>query len=235
MREIILDTETTGFEPSEGHRMIEIGCVEVFNHMPTGRTFHRYMNPERDIPEDAIRVHGITLEKVANEPVFAAIAEEFLEFVGDAPLIIHNASFDMKFINAELVRCGLSGLPFDRAIDTVGMARKRFPGSPVSLDALCRRFAIDNSNRTYHGALLDALLLAEVYLQLRGGREPGLALVNRGKGESGAEYIQIERPFREPRTHAPTVDELAAHRTFVAGKVKDALWLTVEDVSEPAA
>lgn len=235
MREIVLDTETTGFEPSEGHRMVEIGCVELVNHMPTGRTFHKYMCPQRDVPEDAVRVHGLTTEFLADKPLFEAICQEFLDFIGDAPLIIHNAGFDMKFINAEFALCGRPALPFDRAIDTVAMARRKFPGAPVNLDALCRRFGIDNSHRDKHGALLDSELLAEVYLELRGGRQPGLVLGGLGGGGDEAERVRIDRPFRAPRPHAASAAEQAAHRAFLEKKVKNALWLADEQaVAEPA-
>lgn len=231
MREIVLDTETTGFEPSEGHRMVEIGCVELLNHVATGRTFHRYMNPERDMPPDAERVHGLSSAFLADKPLFADIAQDFLDFVGDAPLIIHNAAFDMKFINAELARCGRAPLPMEQAVDTVMMARKRFPGAPVNLDALCRRFGIDNSHRDKHGALLDSELLAEVYLELRGGREPGLALASRGPA-GVVETVRVERPYRAPRPHAPSAEELAAHRAFIAKKVKNPLWARADAPAE---
>ncbi|MFA7430471.1 MAG: DNA polymerase III subunit epsilon [Rhodospirillaceae bacterium] len=227
MREIVLDTETTGFEPSEGHRMVEIGCVELLNHVPTGQTFHRYMNPERDMPPDAERVHGLSIDFLSDKPLFKDIAQEFLDFVGDAPLIIHNATFDMKFINAELALCGRAPLPFEQAVDTVGMARRRFPGAPVNLDALCRRFGIDNAHREKHGALLDSELLAEVYLELRGGREPGLELGAKGSSTM-VERIQVDRPFRPARPHAASPEEEAAHRTFLEKKVKGALWLADE-------
>lgn len=227
MREIVLDTETTGFEPSEGHRMVEIGCVELLNHVATGRTFHRYMNPERDMPPDAERIHGLSIEFLSDKPLFKDIAQEFLDFIGNAPLIIHNAGFDMKFINAELARCGLPPVPFEQAVDTVAMARKRFPGAPVNLDSLCRRFGIDNSHRDKHGALLDSELLAEVYLELRGGREPGLELGAKSGGVV-VERVRIDRPFREPRPHAVTAEEEAAHRAFLEKKVKGALWLADE-------
>lgn len=175
-REIVLDTETTGFEPSEGHRIVEIGCVELDGLLPTGKTFHVYINPQRDMPAGAYEVHGLSAEFLSGFPVFEAQVEGFLDFIGDAPLVIHNASFDMKFINAELTTLGRPVLPSSRAIDTLAMARKAFPGSPASLDALCRRFGIDNASRTLHGALLDSELLAEVYLELRGGRQPGFGL-----------------------------------------------------------
>ena len=183
MREIVLDTETTGFEPGEGHRIVEIGAIELFNHLPTGRTYHQYINPERGMPVGAFEVHGIghdILEvpgkavpggvTLKDKPVFARVGKAFLDFIGDAQLVIHNAAFDMKFLNHELERVGLPGLPFARATDTLMIARTKFPGSPASLDALCRRFGIDNSMREKHGALLDSEILAEVYLELIGGR-----------------------------------------------------------------
>lgn len=229
MREIVLDTETTGFEPSEGHRLVEIGCVELFNHVATGRTFHKYCNPERDMPEEAQRVHGLSAEFLAGHPCFREIVQDFVDFVGDSPLIIHNAQFDMKFLNAELVMCGRPPLPFEQAVDTVQMARRKFPGAPASLDALCRRFGIDNSSRTYHGALLDAQLLADVYLELVGGREPGLALATGGRDSGGAgRGIVVDRPYRAPRPHAATPEELAAHAAFVEKRLKKPLWHEME-------
>ncbi|MBI5164320.1 MAG: DNA polymerase III subunit epsilon [Magnetospirillum sp.] len=226
MREIVLDTETTGFDPLSGHRVVEIGCVELFNHLPTGQIFHKYLNPERDMPEEAFRVHGLSASFLANHPLFSAVAVEFLTFIGDDPLIIHNAEFDMKFLNAELVRAGLTPLPMKRAIDTVPIARKKYPGAQASLDALCRRFEIDNTHRTHHGALLDAELLAEVYLQLIGGRQPGLALAA-DKTPAQVVAAKIERLRRDPRPHAATAEELEAHAAFV-GKIKKAIWLKDE-------
>ena len=176
MREIVLDTETTGLKPEEGHRIIEIGALEMVNHVPTGKTLHLYINPERDIEADAIAIHGITNEKVANEPVFADIADQFLTFIGTSKMVIHNARFDMGFINAELERLGRPPLPLDQAIDTLDMARRRFPGGQASLDALCRKFNIDNSHRELHGAMIDTDLLADVYIELIGGKQPGLSL-----------------------------------------------------------
>ncbi|MBD3666369.1 MAG: DNA polymerase III subunit epsilon, partial [Kangiella sp.] len=176
MREIVLDTETTGISPDEGHRLVEIGCVELENHMPTGRTFHVYINPERDMPEGAFKVHGLSEEFLSDKPKFAEVADDFVAFIADAPLVIHNAAFDMGFLNAELKRSGRQVLPPSQAVDTLAIARKKFPGAQNSLDALCRRFNVDNSNRVKHGALLDSELLAEVYLELIGGREPGLSL-----------------------------------------------------------
>ena len=173
MREIVLDTETTGFEPSEGHRIVEIGAVELLNKMPTGRTYHQYINPERPMPKEAFEVHGLGDDFLRDKPVFKTIARDFIEFVGESTLVIHNAAFDMKFLNAELKSLGHPGLPMSQSLDTVAMARRKFPGAPASLDALCRRFGIDNSAREKHGALLDCELLAEVYLELIGGRQHG--------------------------------------------------------------
>lgn len=227
MREIILDTETTGFEPAEGHRLVEIACLELVNQIPTGRTFQRYCNPDRDMPEAAFRVHGISAEFLKDKPRFAEIADELLEFIGDAPLVIHNAEFDMKFLNAELAALKRLALPMDRAVDTLRLARQRFPGAPVSLDALCKRFAIDNSQRTLHGALLDAQLLAEVYLQLLGGPQTGLGLdreAERKSAEIAAAAI-ASRVIRPARPHSASPEELAAHAAFIA-KLKDAVWLS---------
>jgi DNA polymerase-3 subunit epsilon len=221
MREIVLDTETTGLSPADGHRMVEVGCIELVNHVPTGRIYHRYFNPERAMPPEAEAVHGLTDAFLAGHPVFAEEVESFLDFIADAPLVIHNAEFDMRFLNAELGRLGFPALPMSRAVDTVTMARRKFPGAPASLDALCKRFAIDNSRRTKHGALLDAELLAEVYLELLGGRQVGLALDVAAK--AGA-LIRADRPVRPPRPHAPTEAELAAHAAFVA-TLSDAIWL----------
>lgn len=224
MREIVLDTETTGFEPSEGHRLLEIGCVELINHMPTGETYHVYINPQRDVPEDAFRVHGLSTEFLQDKPLFADVVDSFLEFIGTDQLIIHNAAFDMKFLNAELALINRPVLPMTQALDTVAMARRKYPGAPASLDALCRRFNIDNSHREKHGALLDSELLAEVYLELRGGREPGLALLGKKAGDAD-DRVRIERPFREARPHAASAEEIAVHRVFLKEKVKNSVWL----------
>lgn len=231
-REIVLDTETTGMNPTGGDRVVEIGALELINHMPTGKTFHAYLNPERDMPEGAYRVHGLSIDFLADKPLFHEIADEMLAFFGDARLIIHNADFDMGFLNAELVRIGRDPLPADRALDTVRLARRKFPGAPASLDALCRRFDIDNAHRTLHGALLDSELLAEVYLQLIGGREPGLVLATSGgqtaeaqsdEGDPAAALLR-ERPHRAPRPHAESEAERARHAAFLA-RLKDPLWL----------
>ena len=224
MREIVLDTETTGLDPLTGHRLVEIGCVELDGHLPTGNNFHRYLNPERDMPDEAFRVHGLSEPFLSDKPVFAEVVADFLEFIADAPLIIHNAEFDMRFINAELTRLGFAVLPMSRATDTVAMAKKKFPGAQVNLDALCRRFGVDLSKRTQHGALLDAELLAEVYLQLIGGRQPGLELAIKTGAGPAAAAAAVARPFREPRPHAPTAEETAAHQAFI-GKLKNPVWL----------
>ena len=228
MREIVLDTETTGFEPSEGHRIVEIGAVELFNHLPTGRTYHQYINPQRSMPKEAFDVHGLGDDFLRDKPVFKAVGQAFLDFVGDARLVIHNAAFDMKFLNAELQWAGLPGLPFDRAIDTLMMARSRFPGSPASLDALCRRFGVDNSAREKHGALLDSEILAEVYLELVGGRQPDLVLSagkaeqTRGTGEQAEAWRPRARP--QPLPTRLTPEEEAAHAAFVSKLGDAALW-----------
>ncbi|ROU03164.1 DNA polymerase III subunit epsilon [Histidinibacterium lentulum] len=226
MREIVLDTETTGFEPSEGDRIVEIGAVELNGHVPTGRTYHQYINPQRAMPADAFAVHGLSEEFLADKPTFREIGRAFLDFVGDAKLVIHNAAFDMKFLNAELGWAGLPGLSEDRAIDTLAIARRRFPGSPASLDALCRRFAIDNSARTLHGALLDSEILAEVYLELIGGRQPDFALTAAQGGGRTSEADATWRPGPRPEPLPPriTAEEAAAHAAFVEGMGEGALW-----------
>jgi DNA polymerase-3 subunit epsilon len=225
MREIVLDTETTGFEPGEGDRIVEIGAVELFNHMPTGNTYHQYINPERSMPASAFEVHGLGDEFLRDKPVFKKIGQDFLDFVRNDRMVIHNASFDMKFLNAELGWAGLPQLPNDQALDTLAIARKRFPGSPASLDALCRRFNIDNSAREKHGALLDSEILAEVYLELVGGRQPDLVLATTS-ANSSIETQEDWRPTARP-TLLPsrlTEQEKAAHSAFVAKLGGDALW-----------
>ncbi len=238
MREIVLDTETTGFDPETGDRIVEIGAIELNKHLPTGRTYHQYINPERGMPQDAFDVHGIgpdlldpprKAEKgevlLRDKPVFAKIGQAFLDFVGDAKLVIHNASFDMKFLNAELKWMGLPPLPMDQAIDTLAIARKKFPGAPASLDALCRRFGVDNTARSLHGALLDSEILAEVYLELIGGRQPGFGLdLNTGTGNmvNGEQWRPGPRP--EPLAPRITEAERQAHDAFVESLGDDALW-----------
>jgi DNA polymerase-3 subunit epsilon len=222
MREIVLDTETTGFDPQQGHRVVEIGCIELMNHIPTGKTFHKYINPERDMPAEAFAVHGLSEDFLRGQPLFADVVEELMAFLGDeAPLIAHNAEFDMRFVNFELAKCGLAKLPMNRAVDTVGMARVKFPGAPASLDALCKRFNIDNASRTLHGALLDAQLLAEVYLELIGGRQPDLILA---EVDEAASLVAVEVVHRVARPHAASEAELAAHAEFLK-KVTNPIWL----------
>lgn len=211
MREIVVDTETTGLTPEAGHRVVEIGCLELVNHVPTGSVFHQYLNPERDVPEEVVRIHGLTDEFLAGKPLFGSVADVFLKFVGESRLIIHNAEFDLGFLNAELARAGRDALRND-AIDTVALARKKYPGAPANLDALCRRFGIDNSERIRHGALLDAELLAEVYLELIGGRQPGLTFGTRAAVAAGGGGATVPWP---PRRHEPTADETAAHKAFL--------------------
>ncbi|MEO3414702.1 DNA polymerase III subunit epsilon [Roseovarius sp. CAU 1744] len=239
MREIVLDTETTGFEPEQGDRIVEIGAVELYNHMPTGQTYHQYINPKRNMPEEAFGVHGIGPDlldapraakpgevTLKDKPVFAEVGQAFLDFVGDARLVIHNAAFDMKFLNAELGWMDLPGLALDRAVDTLAIARKKFPGSPASLDALCRRFNIDNSGRTLHGALLDSEILAEVYLELIGGRQPDFALntATSSHGDSATDHSWRPMPRPQPLAARLTTEEAAAHEAFIETLGDNALW-----------
>jgi DNA polymerase III subunit epsilon len=227
MREIVLDTETTGFEPSEGHRIVEIGAVELINHMPTGKTYHQYINPERAMPKEAFEVHGIGDDQLRDKPVFAVIGRAFLDFIGEAQLVIHNAAFDMKFLNFELERASLPPIPNSRATDTLAIARQKYPGSPASLDALCRRFGVDNSMREKHGALLDSEILAEVYLELIGGRQPGLVLSEApGQPRLADSTDQAWRPRPRPQPLPPrlTDEERAAHDAFVARLCDAAVW-----------
>ena len=224
MREIVMDTETTGFEPSEGDRIVEIGGVELDNHVPTGRTYHQYINPERDMPTEAFNVHGLSAEFLSDKPVFKQIAQGFVDFVGDAVLVIHNAPFDMKFLNAELEKAGLPLLPMSQALDTLAMARKRFPGSNNTLDGLCKRFAIDNSARTLHGALLDSEILADVYLELIGGRQPDFALAATTEVADTSGETWRPRPRPRPLPSRLTEEERAAHAKLVESLGDDALW-----------
>lgn len=239
MREIVLDTETTGFDPQSGDRIVEIGCLELMNHMPTGETYHQYINPERGMPDEAFGVHGIGPDLLdvprpaepgevllRDKPVFKKVGQAFLDFIGDAKLVIHNASFDMKFLNAELKWMGLPEIPFERAIDTLAMARKKYPGSPATLDALCRRFGIDNSSRTLHGALLDSEILAEVYLELIGGRQPDLVLAagNERQSQSGSSDNWRPTPRPTPLPSRITEKETAAHDAFVEKLGDGAIW-----------
>ena len=225
MREIAFDTETTGFDPAQGDRIVEIGCIELINHVPSGETFQCYLNPEREMPAGAFAVHGLGDEFLAGKPLFAEVVDGFLAFVGDDPLVIHNAAFDLGFIDAELARLGRAALPRGNVVDTLAIARRKFPGAPASLDALCRRFAIDTTVRERHGALLDAQLLAEVYLALVGGRQPGLGLGVGDSTNAAAEPVAEVKGIaaRPARPHAPSEAESEAHAAFIDG-VKDPLW-----------
>jgi DNA polymerase-3 subunit epsilon len=231
MREIIFDTETTGLDPKTGDRMVEIGCVEMVGRVETGRTFHAYFNPERDMPIEAERVHGLSSEFLATKPRFAELADELLEFLGDAPLVAHNAGFDFGFLNNELERIGRTPIDMERMVDTVQLARKKHPGAKNSLDALCSRYGIDRSHRVKHGALLDAELLAQVYVELTGGRQIGLGLATTETVVEIAAAATItatgtaraERPARPPRPHAPSAEELERHQAFIAG-IENAIW-----------
>ncbi len=240
MREIVLDTETTGFDPEQGDRIVEIGALELYNHMPTGRTFHHYINPGRGMPNEAFEVHGIGPDlliepraprpgevTLRDKPPFDKIAHAFIEFVGDAKLVIHNAAFDMKFLNAELGWLKLPLLPWEQAIDTLAIARRKFPGSPASLDALCRRFGINNAARTLHGALLDSEILAEVYLELIGGRQPDFGLSTTSGSQSVGGGAQVTwRPQPRPQPLPPRIkpEEAAAHEAFIETLGDGALW-----------
>lgn len=221
MREIVLDTETTGLDPHSGHRIVEIGCVELINHVATGRHFQKHVNPERDMPEEAQAIHGLTGDFLSNQPVFADIADEFMEFIAGATLVIHNAAFDLGFINAELERLGRPLLAGEDVTDTVSLARRKFPGAQASLDALCRRFQIDISDRSLHGALKDARLLAEVYLELVGGRQQDLGLASGNRANGGSKALNR----RAPRPHGPTAEEDLAHARFLE-KLEAPIWKT---------
>ncbi|MEE9427401.1 MAG: DNA polymerase III subunit epsilon [Paracoccaceae bacterium] len=226
MREIVLDTETTGFDPESGDRIVEIGAVELLNHMPTGRTYHQYINPNRAMPKDAFEVHGLGDEFLRDKPVFAKIGQAFLDFIGSDRLVIHNASFDMKFLNAELGWMKLPPIPQKQALDTLAIARKKFPGSPASLDALCRRFGIDNTSRTLHGALLDSEILAKVYLELIGGRQPdfGLSSTTAGATDTSDSDGWRPRPRANPLVPRITKEETAAHAKFIDSIGDSAFW-----------
>lgn len=228
MREIILDTETTGMDPFTGDRIVEIGCVECINHIATGNYYHVYINPERDVPAEVVAVHGLTEKFLKDKPTFAEIYTDFLDFIGDAKLVIHNAEFDMKFINHHLKEMGVAMIPSTRVIDSLIMARQKFPGSPASLDALCKRFDIDNTNRTLHGALLDSELLAEVYLELLGGRQTGLGF-NESSDKSMMDTqntvsLTNKKPRREPRSFEIPAHELTSHEAMIATLGDKALW-----------
>ncbi len=225
MREVVLDTETTGLDPQLGDRIVEIGAVELVNHMPTGRSYHQHINPQRAVPAEAEAIHGLSTAFLADKPVFAEVAEAFLAFIGDARLVIHNATFDMKFLNAELGWLGRPALAPGRAVDTLDMARRRFPGAHNTLDALCRRFGVDNSGRLKHGALLDSELLAEVYLELIGGRQPDLTLSVVATGRRDEAQAAWTPPAR-PRPLAARISaaETSAHAAFVADLAGGGLW-----------
>lgn len=228
MREIIFDTETTGFDPLTGDRMVEIGCIELVNRVPTGATFHRYYNPQRAMPASAQAVHGLSDAFLADKPLFGAGVEELLEFLGESQLVAHNARFDFGFLNHELRLCGRAEISYDRMIDTVAMARTAHPGAKHSLDALCTRYGIDRSHRVKHGALLDAELLAQVYVELTGGRQIGLGFSDQQEEESGSdiavgEYMPAVRNIRPPRVFSASADELERHRKFVSA-LENPLW-----------
>ncbi len=232
MREVIFDTETTGLDPKTGDRMVEIGCIEMIDRVETGRTFHAYFNPDRDMPVEAERVHGLSAAFLATKPRFAELADELLEFLGDAPLVAHNAGFDFGFLNNELELAGRAAISMERMVDTVAIARRKHPGAKLSLDALCTRYGIDRSHRVKHGALLDAELLAQVYVELTGGRQIGLGLA---PGDAVPALVatsvtnvpwhrpSTDRPRREPRPHVASPEELERHRAFIAG-ITDAIW-----------
>src|SRR5580765_4087814 len=225
MREIVLDTETTGLDPLRGDRLVEVGCIEIYNRMPTGQTFHRYINPERDMPAEAFAVHGLSSEFLSTKPLFTEVVEEFLEFIGEAPLVIHNASFDISFINAELDRIKRAPIPRDRLVDTLLLARRKHPGVSNRLDDLCSRYAIDNSRRTKHGALLDAELLAEVYIDLIGARQSQLILATETRDVGAGGYGEMPRRVREmPLVPRISDEDRAIHRAFVATLGDKPIW-----------
>jgi DNA polymerase-3 subunit epsilon len=233
LREIVFDTETTGLDPYQGHRLIEIGCIELINRFPSGQTFHCYVNPERDVPAEAFAVHGISADQLKDKPLFAEIADDLLTFIGEAPLVAHNAMFDLGFLNAELERAGKSMVGRDRLVDTLLLARRRHPGASNRLDDLCARYGVDNSRRTKHGALLDAELLAEVYLELLGARQATLSLIDTGVTAAGvrtrAAVVQVRTIALPPRL---TEDELVAHTAFIATLGEGAIWR--EYASQPS-
>ncbi len=227
MREIIFDTETTGFDPLNGDRMVEIGCIEMFGRVMTGNVYHAYFNPERPMPSAAENVHGLSDKFLADKPFFSQKAEELIAFLGDSPLVAHNASFDFGFLNNELQKCGRPGIAMDRMVDTVALAKVRHPGAKLSLDALCTRYGIDRSHRVKHGALLDAELLAHLYIELTGGRQIGLELIDEATTNiefTTTSIIRTSRPYRQPRPHSASPAELERHRDFIAN-IQGALWL----------
>ena len=230
LREIVFDTETTGLDPLTGDKIVEIGAVELINHIPTGKTYHQYINPERDVPEEVVKVHGLTTEYLKDFPIFADIAQEWIDFIGeDGVLVAHNAPFDMKFVNYELQRIGYESYEKDRGIDTLEIAKSKFPGQRNNLDALCKRFNIDNSARTFHGALLDAQLLAEVYLELLGGAEPTMDLSSIVKKQNRDNvFSNIQKKYREPRLFTITEQDKENHRAFLEKNIKNPIWLNDE-------
>ena len=226
MREIVFDTETTGLSPAGGDRLVEIGCIEIVNRVETGRHFHAYFNPERSMPSEAEAIHGLSDIFLSDKPLFADKVEELLDFIGDSPLVAHNASFDFGFLNHELERCGRTTVCFSRMVDTLPLARARHPGAKHSLDALCTRYGVDRSQRIKHGALLDAQLLVQVYVELTGGRQIGLGLATNDAVEAAvgsAPLIRADRPYHEPRHFAPTAAESERHRQFLA-RITRPLW-----------
>lgn len=226
LREIVFDTETTGLSPQEGDKLVEIGAVELINHIPTGRTYHQYINPERDVPEEVVKVHGLTYDFLKNYPKLHEIAKDFIDFVGDDGILVaHNASFDINFINYEFKHKGFPVYPQDRVVDTLEIARAKFPGARNNLDALCRRFNIDNSARTKHGALLDAELLSEVYLELLGGAEPTMSLESGQTVENKSENTKTQNIYREPRNFPLSEQEIQEHEEFLKNNITDAIWL----------
>ncbi len=235
LREIVFDTETTGFNYQSGDKLVEIGAIELVNHMPTGRTYHQYINPEREVPEDALKVHGLTYEFLKDYPTFDKIAQDFIDFIGeDGILVAHNASFDVNFVNYQLEELGFETYSFDRVVDTLEIAKSKFPGQRNSLDVLCKRFGVDNSKRTFHGALLDAELLADVYLELLGGAEPTMDLATNvdNKKNSGSGEIKLKREYREPRKFVISEEEFNNHRSFLEKNIKNPIWLADEVVKE---
>lgn len=235
MREICFDTETTGFDPETGDRLVEIGAVELINHLPTGNIFHEYINPERDVPEEVVKVHGLTNEFLADKPTFAQIAQKWVDFIGDDGIFVaHNAQFDMKFINYELKKLGYEVYEWDRVVDTLAIAKNEFPGARNNLDALCRRFNIDNSARTFHGALLDAQLLAEVYLQLLGGDEPSIKFVQGDNKHKNSDKIKTAKIEIKERHFTLSAQEEEMHKAFMEKNLKNAIWLQNEVKAENA-
>ncbi|MBL4602682.1 MAG: DNA polymerase III subunit epsilon [Emcibacteraceae bacterium] len=224
MREIVFDTETTGFDPFNGDRVVEIGCAVVEDYIPTGEIYHTYINPERNMPKSAEQIHGLSEEFLKTHPTFSEIVADFRDFCGDMNLVAHNAEFDMKFINWEMKNLGFSVYPATRAVDTLAISRRKYPGASNTLDALCKRFSIDNSNRVKHGALLDAELLAEVYLELMGGRQTGLSLVTEdSKSNEIKATTDQEKTYRNPRPHAASEEEILRHQEFIKN-IEKPLW-----------